>query len=56
MENKLTDLNNYLHSTSVIQQNFSNTIAYRSYRLLVTSQRSLTDVVQYCESQILGYA
>lgn len=43
-------------STYVAQQNFSNTIAYRSYRLLVTSQRNLSDCVQYSESLILGYA
>lgn len=40
----------------VAQQNFSNTIAFRAYRLLITSQRNLTDCVQYSESQILGYA
>ena len=39
------------------QQNFSNTIAFSSYRLLITSQRNVnTDAVQYSESQILGYA
>lgn len=43
-------------STYVTQQNFSNTIAFRAYRLLVTSQRNLTDCVQYGESRILGYA
>ena len=39
----------------VPQQNFSNTIAYRSYRLLVTSQRSAAWAAQYAEAQIIGY-
>jgi len=39
----------------VAQQNFSNTIAYRSYRLLVTSQRGPDWAVQYAEAQIIGY-
>jgi hypothetical protein len=43
-------------STYVPQQNFSNTIVFSSYRLHVTSQRNISDAVQYCESQILGYA
>jgi hypothetical protein len=43
--------------TYVPQQNFSNTMAFSSYRLLITSQRTaLVDAVQYSESQILGYA
>ncbi|CAF2695067.1 unnamed protein product [Rotaria sp. Silwood2] len=42
-------------SRYVPQQNFSNTIAFRSYRLLITSQRGLADCVQYAEAQILGY-
>jgi hypothetical protein len=42
-------------STYVPQQNFSNTIAYMSYRLLVTSQRNLSDAVQYAEAEIKGY-
>ena len=41
--------------TFVPQQNFSNSIAYRSYRLLVTSQRNAAWCVQYAESQIIGY-
>ena len=40
----------------VPQQNFSNTIVYRSYRLLITSQRSAAWAVQYAEAQIIGYA
>ena len=39
----------------VPQQNFSNSIAYRSYRLLVTSQRNAAWCVQYAEAQIIGY-
>ncbi|CAF1071957.1 unnamed protein product [Rotaria sp. Silwood1] len=39
----------------VTRQNFSNTIAYRSYRLLVTSQRAPEWGVQYSEAQIIGY-
>ena len=42
-------------STYVAQQNFSNTIAYKSYRLLVTSQRGADWAVQYSEAQIIGY-
>lgn len=41
--------------TYVAQQNFSNTIAYKSYRLLVTSQRGSEWAVQYSEAQIIGY-
>jgi hypothetical protein len=41
--------------TFVAQQNFANTLAFRSYRLLVTSQRGNTSCVQYSEAQILGY-
>lgn len=37
------------------QQNFSNTVRYRSYRLLVTSQRGIANSVQYAEAHILGY-
>ena len=37
------------------QQNFFNTIPYRSYRLLVTSRRGAADSVQYAEGGILGY-
>ena len=42
--------------TYLSPQNFSNTIAFRSYRLLVTLQRNISDAVQYAESDILGYA
>ena len=41
--------------TFVAQQNFSNSIAYKSYRLLVTSQRGPDSCVQYSEAQIIGY-
>jgi hypothetical protein len=39
----------------VARQNFSNTIAYRSYRLLVTSHRGPEWGLQYSEAQIIGY-
>ena len=39
----------------VSQQNFSNTIPYKSYRLLITSQRAPAWAVQYSEAQIIGY-
>ncbi|CAF3891320.1 unnamed protein product [Adineta steineri] len=39
----------------VTQQNFSNAIAYKSYRLLITSQRGSDWAVQYSEAQIIGY-
>lgn len=42
-------------STYVAQQNFSNTIPFRSYRLLVTSQRNRSNSVQYAEAHIMGY-
>ncbi|CAF1659841.1 unnamed protein product [Adineta ricciae] len=42
-------------SRYVTQQNFPNTKIFASYRLLITSQRSLSDGVQYSEAQILGY-
>ncbi|UJR18959.1 hypothetical protein I4U23_022088 [Adineta vaga] len=36
-------------------QVFSNSIAFRSYRLLITSQRSYQDSVQYAEANIMTY-
>ncbi|CAF1113397.1 unnamed protein product [Rotaria sordida] len=42
-------------NTYMQHQDFSNTIAFRSYRLLVTSQRGRDSCVQYAEAQILGY-
>ncbi|CAF2972703.1 unnamed protein product [Rotaria sp. Silwood2] len=39
----------------VSQQIFSNTIAFRSYRLLVTSKRGTDNSVQYAEAHIVGY-
>ncbi|CAF1515991.1 unnamed protein product [Rotaria sordida] len=42
-------------NTYMQQQDFSNTIAFRSYRLLVTSQEGLSNSVQYAEAQILGH-
>jgi hypothetical protein len=42
-------------NTYMQQQHFSNTIGFRSYRLLVTSTRGSDDCVQYAEAQILGY-
>ena len=36
-------------------QYFYNAVAYRSYRLLVTSQRGNDSSVQYAEAQIIGY-
>lgn len=41
--------------TYVTQQVFSNTIAYRSYRLLITAQQGNGSGVQYSEAQIYGY-
>ncbi|CAF1163166.1 unnamed protein product [Adineta ricciae] len=38
-----------------IQQNFSNTTPYKSYRLLITSKRGPDDAVQYSEAHIIGY-
>jgi len=38
-------------SRYVPRQNFSNKIAYGSYRLLVTSKRILRDAVQYAEAE-----
>jgi hypothetical protein len=38
---------NLSRSTYVIKQNFSNTIVYASYQLLITSQRSNDSSVQY---------
>ncbi|CAF1129246.1 unnamed protein product [Rotaria sordida] len=42
-------------NTYLSQQNFSNTIAFSSYRLLVTSKRGSGNAVQYSEAQIMGY-
>ena len=42
-------------STYVARQNFSNSIAYRSYRLLITSKRNQSNSVQYAEANIIGY-
>jgi hypothetical protein len=42
-------------SIYVTQQDFSNTIAYAYYRLLVTSKRGSDNSVQYSEVQIIGY-
>lgn len=42
-------------SQYVARQNFSNSIPYRSYRLLILTQRGLTDAVQYAEAEIWGY-
>ncbi|CAF2157588.1 unnamed protein product [Rotaria magnacalcarata] len=42
-------------SAYILQQTFSNTISFSSYRLLVTSQRSLSDAAQYADAEILGY-
>ena len=36
-------------------QYFYNTVAYRSYRLLVTSQRGSDCSVQYAEAHIIGF-
>jgi hypothetical protein len=41
--------------TYVTMQNFSNTIAYTSYRLLVTSKRASSYGVQYSEANIYGF-
>ena len=42
-------------SRYVTQQNFNNTMIFASYRVLITSQRNISDSVQYSEAQILGY-
>lgn len=36
-------------------KNFSNTIAYRSYRVLITSKRGSDPCVQYSEFELWGY-
>ncbi|CAF3877715.1 unnamed protein product, partial [Rotaria sp. Silwood1] len=41
--------------TYVSQQSFSNTIAFKSYRLLITSKRGTDNSVQYAEAHIIGY-
>ncbi|CAF4183580.1 unnamed protein product [Rotaria sordida] len=41
--------------TYVSRQNFSNTVAFSSYRLLVTAKRGSSDSVQYAEAHIMGY-
>ena len=41
---------------SMPQQNFANTIPFRSYRLLITSQRADAWAVQYAEAEIIGLA
>ena len=38
-----------------VQQSFTNTIRYASYRLLVTSKRGIAYAVQYSEVQIIGF-
>ncbi|UJR12735.1 hypothetical protein I4U23_016909 [Adineta vaga] len=45
---------NNTRSAYAIQQNFNNTRIFASYRLLITSQRSIASSVQYAEVQILG--
>lgn len=42
-------------STYGTLQVFSNTIAYQSYRLLITLQRAIHDAVQYSEALIMNY-
>lgn len=42
-------------STWGVLQVFSNTFAYRSYRLLMTSQRNVSDSIQYSETHLLTY-
>ncbi|CAF0861962.1 unnamed protein product [Didymodactylos carnosus] len=42
-------------NTFVQQQNFTNTNAYTSYRILVTSQRGSGVCTQYSEAQIIGF-
>lgn len=41
--------------TYVPQQNFFNTLAFSSYRLLITSKRGTDNSVQYSEAHIIGY-
>ena len=50
------DLNpNVTRLTYGALQNFSNTIAYQSYRLLVTAKRGDSSWVQYSEFELWGY-
>ncbi|CAF1296154.1 unnamed protein product [Rotaria sordida] len=41
--------------TYVSEQSFTNTIAFRSYRLLITSKRGTGNSVSYAEAHIIGY-
>lgn len=38
-----------------ITQYFSNSISYLSFRILITSVRSITDATQYAEIELIGY-
>jgi hypothetical protein len=46
---------NLSRSTYVIKQNFSNTIVYASYQLLITSQRRNGSSVQYSKVEIVNF-
>lgn len=48
----IVDPGRYTYGT---QQNFSNTMPYAHYRLLVTSKRGSDNSVQYSEAKIIGY-
>lgn len=41
--------------TYVDPQNFTNTVRYTSYRLIIASQRSISTNIQYSEAHLLGY-
>jgi hypothetical protein len=51
----MSPLVNDARSTYMIQQNFSNTQVFASYRLLIVSHRAPMVAVQYSEAHILGY-
>ncbi|CAF1478968.1 unnamed protein product, partial [Rotaria sordida] len=56
--NGSTGIDSYIDSnrlTYVSRQNFSNTMAFSSYRLLVTAKRGVSNSVQYAEAHIMGY-
>ena len=51
----ISSIYNSSRLTYAIQQNFTNTRVFASYRLLVTSKRDNSEGVQYSEARILGY-
>lgn len=51
----LDPINNHTRNAYGTAQVFSNSIAYKSYRVLITSQRGIEDSVQYAEAHIMKY-